>query len=156
MPIAKTVKEYLASRGVSYRLLRHGPSETSRETAEAALIPDDHLVKAVLLKDGVGFLMAVIPGNHWVRVNRIREDLNRHLELASEVDTERLFADCRPGAIPPLGPAYGIETILDDALVPLARVYLEAGDHRHLLQLEGDAFRTLLAGCRQGYWSHPG
>ncbi|GAA3531166.1 YbaK/EbsC family protein [Zobellella aerophila] len=155
MAVAKTVKEYLASRGVSYQLLSHGPSESSRETAMAAQIPDDHLVKAVLLKDGAGYLMAVIPGNHWVRVNRIREGLNRELELAPEADAERLFTDCRPGAIPPLGPAYGIETILDDALIPLARLYLEAGDHKHLLQLEGDAFRMLLAGSRQGYWSHP-
>ena len=54
----------------------------------------------------------------------------------------------------PLGPAYGIETFLDEALMSLANVYLEAGDHEHLVHIGGDDFKTLLSGVRHGFYSH--
>jgi Ala-tRNA(Pro) deacylase len=64
-----------------------------------------------------------------------------------------LFPDCAKGAVPALGAAYGLETFLDEALTSLANVYFEAGDHRHLLRVSGDAFAELLAGARRGHFS---
>ncbi len=66
----------------------------------------------------------------------------------------RLFEDCETGAIPPLGPAYQIETFLDEALTSLANVYFEAGDHENLVHTSGDNFKKLLSGVRHGNYSH--
>jgi hypothetical protein len=46
-----------------------------------------------------------------------------------------------------LGPAYGIETCLDQSLTSLAHVYFEAGDHEQLVHMAGDAFRALPGVC---------
>ena len=61
-----------------------------------------------------------------------------------EDEFARLFGDCEAGAVPPLGPAYRIETYLDDALTSLANVYFEAGDHRTLIHVTGDEFHRLM------------
>ena len=87
-------------------------------------------------------------------MKHVRKELGRDLELVAEDEFSRLFPDCEPGAVPPLGPAYQIETFLDEALTMLANVYFEAGDHEHLVHVNGEDFKTLLSGARQGHYSH--
>jgi Ala-tRNA(Pro) deacylase len=61
-----------------------------------------------------------------------------------------LFADCELGAIPPMGRAYGMETIVDDSLAEQPDVYFEAGDHVSLIHVNAMAFQRLMAGARHG------
>lgn len=150
------IKHYLQSLGVDYQLVAHPRSFSTKEAAEAAHIPEDHIAKAVLFKDEQGLLMVVIPGNGRVKLHTLQRDLNRDLELSPKPEVDALFEDCRPGAIPPLGLAYNLETVLDEAFTLLATVYFEAGDQRHLVQVKGEAFHKLLAGVRRGYFSHYG
>ena len=89
-----------------------------------------------------------------MEIKHLRKELNRELHLAEEEEIGTLFPDCEVGAIPPLGPAYGIETFLDQSVSTLANVYFEAGDHEELIHVSGEAFQTLLSGVRQGYYSH--
>jgi Ala-tRNA(Pro) deacylase len=156
MAVAETVKQSLESAGVDYQLVAHPRSATTRETAASAEVPADHIAKAVILRDDTGFVMAVIPGSNWIRIHKLQHELNRPLQLAPESEAERLFGDCRPGAMPCLGAAYGIETVVDEEIDSLANVYFEAGDHELLVRLSGDDFRTLLSGARRGFYSHPG
>ena len=155
MAIAETLKTWIEDQSIEYRMGSHPISFSSRETATAAHIREDHIAKAVILKDKQGYLMAVIPADQWIKLHAIQQDLNRPLELASEDEIDELFKDCQPGAIPPLGQAYGMETVLDESLTSLANVYLEAGDHEHLLHISGDHFRKIMSGVRHGHFSHP-
>jgi len=154
MAIASTVKDHLESMGVDYELITHPRTHSSRETAAAAQVREDHVAKGVLLQDAGGYVLAVIPGDSWVRLHGIQAELNRELQLAPEQDVERLFGDCDPGAVPCTGMAYGIETIVDEALASLAFVYCESGDHEHLVRLSAAAFHTLMGGLRHGHFSH--
>jgi Ala-tRNA(Pro) deacylase len=67
-----------------------------------------------------------------------------------ESDLGQLFPDCEPGAVPPFGFAYGLETLLDEALRSLSAIYFEAGDHTHLVRVNGETFTKLMAGVRHG------
>jgi Ala-tRNA(Pro) deacylase len=96
--------------------------------------------------------MVVIPGDAWVNLPAIRKELDREMVLAEEKDAAGYFPDCDLGAIPPLGPAYGMETLMDKALISLAYVYLESGDHRSLIKIDGGAFTELLSGVRHGHY----
>jgi len=154
MTIAATQQRYLVQRKAEYDLMLHPHTESSRETAEAAHISDDHIAKAVVVKDVSGYAIVVIPASNWLNMDRLRHELNRDLHLATEDEIAELFEDCEPGAVPPLGPAYGIETLLDESLTSLADVYFEAGDHEQLVHLRGEDFQALLSGARHGYYSH--
>ena len=154
MAIAATVQRFLEDNSVGYDLVSHPHTGSSHETAEAAHVSEDHIAKAVMVRDAAGYAMVVVPASNWVDVEHLRKELNREVHLATEEDFAKLFSDCEAGAVPPLGPAYTIETFLDQALLSLANVYFEAGDHEHLVHITGDDFRSLLAGVRHGYFSH--
>lgn len=154
MAIADTVKAQLESQNIGFELVTHPRSYSSRETAAAAEAREDHIAKGVLLRDAAGHLLVVIPGDSWVRLHGIQTELDRALELAPEQDVERLFGDCDPGAVPCTGMAYGIETVVDEALGTLAYVYFESGDHEHLVRVSGEDFRRLMGGLRHSHFSH--
>jgi Ala-tRNA(Pro) deacylase len=154
MTLAATLKRYLEDRGVDYARVPHPHTGSSHETALAAHVPDDHIAKAVVLRDDAGYLLVVVPASHWLKIDAINRELGRDLQLAREDELATLFSDCRPGAIPPLGAAYGIDTLLDESLTSLASVYFEAGDHEQLVHVHGADFQTLLAGARHGHYSH--
>ena len=154
MAVAETVQRFLEQLSVEYDLVPHPHTGSSHETAEAAHVREDHIAKAVIVKDLAGYAMVVVPASNWVEVEHLRKELNRDLHLATEDELAKLFGDCKAGAVPPLGPAYGVETFLDQAMTSLANVYFEAGDHEQLVHMAGDDFRTLLGGVRHGYYSH--
>jgi Ala-tRNA(Pro) deacylase len=152
--ISTTQERYLVQRDAEYDLLLHPHSGSSRETAVAAHIPEDYIAKAVLVRDATGYAIVVIPASRWLHMDELRSQLQRDFRLASEDEIAHLFKDCEPGAVPPLGPAYGIETLLDEALANLDEVYFEAGDHEQLVHIRGEDFQGLLTGVRRGYYSH--
>ena len=154
MPIAETVRRYLNEHSVDFDVVTHSHTGSSHETAEAAHVREDHIAKAVVVKDANGYAMVVVPASNWVEMDHLRKELNRDLHLATEDELETLFTDCETGAVPPLGPAYGMETFLDESIKSLANVYFEAGDHEGLVHVAGKDFKTLLGGVRHGYFSH--
>ena len=154
MTVAARVRDQLTEHVIDCRLVPHPRTGSTRESASEAHVNEDHIAKAVVVKGEDGYVLAVIPGNTWVKLEALRQELDRPLELAEETEVELLFPDCSPGAVPPLGRAYGMETCLDQALTTLANVYFEAGDHEALVHVTGEAFNTLLQGARQGHFSH--
>jgi Ala-tRNA(Pro) deacylase len=114
-------------------------------TAAAAHVPGDRLAKAVIVQDGDGPLMVVVPSDYHVHLGLLHKHLNREVGLVTEDEVLKLFPDCDEGAVPPIGAAYGIPTLVDEALLDEPEVYLESGDHEHLVKVSGEHFRTLLA-----------
>lgn len=154
MTIAATVKSHLEGRGVDYELMDHPVTGSSHESAQAAHVDEGHIAKAVILQDSYGAVMVVVPGDAWVEVPSVCRELDRQLEIANEKDAAGYFPDCDEGAFPPLGTAYGIDTLLDEALLSLAYVYFESGDHRNLVKVNGDGFVELFSGVRRGHFCH--
>lgn len=154
MSIAKTVIDCLQRDRVSYDVLSHPHTVSALEAAESVSIPADRLAKAVMLRDKRGYVMAVVPASRYVSVKALSRKLRRTLALAQEEVLAPVFKDCARGAIPPLGPAYGIQTMVDDSLVGQPEVYFEAGDHEELIRVSGDQFVALLKQARYGQFSH--
>ncbi len=154
MNLAKTVESYLQQYGIAYTVVHHLPSMSSKQTALAAHVPPHRIAKAVILADDRGYLMAVVPGNRHVELHSLCEKLGRRLELVSEDRIAPVFQDCEVGAIPPLGPAYGMETIVDDSLVGQKQVYFVGGEHDKLVCVDGEEFLRLLGPTRYGQFSH--
>ncbi len=144
MAIASRVKWFLEVNRMRYETLMHRYAETSRDTAEAARVPRGKLAKGVLLEDEHGFVMPIIPADARVDIEKVNALFHRTLRLATEQDAESLFFDCEDGAVPPMGAAYGIPTVIDDRLLDLADVYFEAGTHVDLVHMDGADFFSLI------------
>lgn len=155
MGIASTVREYLDEAGVDYELVHHPYAPNSRRAADAAQVPPDQLAKPVMLGDGRGYLMAVVPASRRVAMRALERKLGRRLSLATERELQDLFSDCQRGAVPALGQAYGIEVVWDDCLASCSDVYFEAGDHTDLVHLSGREFTFLMGRKPHGRISQP-
>jgi Ala-tRNA(Pro) deacylase len=145
---------FLKQHAVEYELINHPHSVSSLHTAQVAHVPGDQLAKSVLLEDESGYLMAVIPSTHRVDLGTLHHRLQRRVGLAIEREVTELFPDCDPGAIPAIGPAYRVATIIDDALLDEPDVYFEAGDHEALVHVSGQAFGTMMAGVPHARFTH--
>jgi Ala-tRNA(Pro) deacylase len=155
MTIATRLKWYLDSHGVDYEVVHHARSNSSLESARAAHVPGGRLAKCVLLEDTRGYVLAVLPASCRIEMKELRWELGRNLALASEAELAGLFSDCELGALPALGDAYGIPTVVDDSLLRLPDLYLEAGDHEDLVHVSGSAFRELLRGSAHARFGRP-
>ena len=154
MAIAITLKDYLSSHGVHYDLVSHAHTESSLETAQAAHISGDKLIKSVMLQDENGLLMAVLPATHRVELGTLHVETQRNLGLATEMEFKSLLSDCELGAIPPVGPAYGIETIMDACIEEMSDLYFEAGDHKDLVHMDKDQYMMLMAQAERLQFTH--
>jgi Ala-tRNA(Pro) deacylase len=144
MAIAKTLINYLEDRGIDYQLVEHQHTPTSVASAHASHVPAHQVAKAVVLCDDQGYVISVLPANHSLEIGWVNEELDRKLEMACEDEFKKLFGDCETGAVPALGEAYGLKVIWDDELAYTSDVYIEAGDHTHLIWLERRDFRKLM------------
>ena len=146
MAIAQTLIKYLKDRGIDYEMVEHAHTPTAVASAHAAHVPTHQVAKAVVLRDDTGYVVSVLPANHSLEVGWVNDALERKLELACEDEFKKLFADCETGAVPAIGDAYGLKVIWDDELAYTADIYIEAGDHEHLIWLERRDFKKLMSG----------
>ncbi len=149
MSVSICVKDYLTGQRVKYDTLIHPTTQDAAHTAQAAHVPGDRVAKAVVLEDENGYVMAVIPASHKLDLEAVGRELNRNLALTQEPKLVDLFRDCEPGAIPALGQAYGMETVVDRSLADNPAVYFEGGDHLSLVRISGPDFRKLMADAPQ-------
>jgi Ala-tRNA(Pro) deacylase len=155
MTTALTLEQHLGKLGIAYDLLPHAPAAWSLRTAEVSHVPADKLAKAVVLKNHDGYLLAVLPASHQLEWKALQNWADESLALATEEELAWLFPDCAPGAVPPIGEAYGVKTIVDDSIAEQPDVYFEGGDHATLVHLAGPAFCKLLAHAKRGRFSRP-
>ena len=150
MTIAASVQKHLIREGVSYELIEHARALDSTHSAQAAHVLGAQLAKGTVLKDDQGFIIAVVPATRKVDLGAMHRRFGRLFGLATEHELKSLFGDCEPGAVPPLGAAYGIDCVLDDSLMEEPDVYFEAGDHCRLVHVSGTDFRKLMTGAPHG------
>ncbi|MFO7477441.1 MAG: YbaK/EbsC family protein [Methyloceanibacter sp.] len=153
MAIALTLERYLDSRHVEYDVIEHAPTRSSLETVETCHIPGDRLAKAVLLRDEVGYALAVLPASRHIRLAELRRQFGDDVVLASEQEVEDLFQDCARGAVPAIGECYGLDMVVDDTIEEQPEVYFEGGDHATLVRMSSRQFADLLGAARHGRFS---
>lgn len=144
MSLAQTLESFLSDRHIPYTTELHPVSTSSLATAHSAHVDEECLAKSVLLGDDRGFVLAVLPASRRLALDRLRQELGRSLYLIPEDEIAQLFPDCAIGALPPIGAAYGLPTVLDASLEEREEIFFEGGDHETLVRVEGDAFLDLL------------
>jgi Ala-tRNA(Pro) deacylase len=156
MTIAHTLKNFLDSQQVPYELVAHRHTVTSLRSAGTAHVDPAQLAKAVLLEEDLEhshYVVAVLPATRRLQLAEAGRNVGRKVHLATEDDAAMLFADCETGAIPALGAAYGLDTIIEDSLLAHPRVYFEAGDHEHLVHMTTKDFLRVLGDCPHGHFA---
>jgi Ala-tRNA(Pro) deacylase len=144
MTISPRLKSYLSRRDVVFEEVPHAEAMCASRSARAAELDGDNVAKAVVVRTGDEYMLAVVPASRRVSLADLTRWLGRDVQLADEPELQPLFADCTLGAIPPIGDAFGLETVLDDSLLTDDDVYFEGGDHRTLVHVAASDWRRLM------------
>jgi Ala-tRNA(Pro) deacylase len=155
MYLSHTVTRFLDTRDIDFRTITHRHTMTTNQTAFSAQVPRERVAKAVLFGDEEHYILAIVPASGRVDPTALGEVLGRReLVLAGEDEIAMVFPDCELGAIPAVGPAYGIDTVVDASLLVQPEIYFEGGDHEHLVHVSGANFRKLMLGTKKGMICH--
>lgn len=153
MTIANSIKEDLDQMGIHYDVVDHPQSDSSRGSAYSAHIPAEQLAKGVVLKDEQGYVLAVLPATRNLNLKTLEDHLGRRLELEDEQVLPKLFPDCKLGAVPAIGSAYDMDTIVDKSLLSASEIYFESGDHEKLIHIKEGEFEKLMQGAKYDRFS---
>lgn len=155
MTISSTLNEFLDQQKVAFELMPHPHTSSSMDTVRQTRVPGNRLAKAVVVKEAGKYSMVIVPSVEHVDLAMLRDELGRGLELATESELGEIFLDCEIGAVPPIGPAWGLNTYLDDSfLADDEEVFFEAGDHKDLVRVSGDQFQKLQGNAMHGHYGH--
>lgn len=132
------VTHYLGARGASYDVLEHAPTYTAAEAARATHTAPGEEAKAVLLRSGDRYQLAVVPASERIDLRKLREALGEtsSLRLATEREIGSDFPQFDVGAVPPFGPMLSAVEVLDRRLLEYDRIVCAGGDHRHSIRLD--------------------
>lgn len=153
MAIPMTIREYLRACDIDYEEVKHPHEVSTSRIAEKAHVTGEQLAKAIMLHGDSGYRVAVLPSTCDADLDSLSQLFNEKVELASEDEITSRFNDCDPGAITPVGQAYGLQVYVDDMLRHQPDIYFDAGDHETLLHMSGSEFARLMADSPHGQFS---
>jgi Ala-tRNA(Pro) deacylase len=133
--IPKRLIDCLDENKVNYEILRHPEAVTAQRIAEAEHVKGRHHAKVVMLKSGGQHLMAVLPAEHLIDLEKLATFVGKDISFESEQEFESLFPDCAVGAMPPFGNLYGVPTYVDKSLAEEDYIVFEAGTHTEAIKL---------------------
>jgi prolyl-tRNA editing enzyme YbaK/EbsC (Cys-tRNA(Pro) deacylase) len=120
--LADSLRRYLDAQNAQYRVMPHAESAHARDTARLVDVPYRRFAKSVLVRalsrPPGQLVLAVIPADCNLNLDRLRVHVGFPLEIASEQDTRRFFPGVPPGLLPPIG-ALAVEHVpvfVDEAL----------------------------------------
>jgi len=145
MAIPASVSDFLDRHHARYSVLRHPVAYTAQEEAAAAQVPGRDWAKVVVCVADGHPMLAVLPAPLKVDVTRLKDVTHAHwLRLAREDEFKGLYTDCEVGAMPPLGPLYRQDVVVDESLADHRDIVFDAGSHREAIRMPYAEFERLV------------
>jgi Ala-tRNA(Pro) deacylase len=145
MAIPASVSDFLDRHHARYSVLRHPVAYTAQEEAAAAQVPGYDWAKVVVCVADDRPLLAVLPAPLKVDVTQLKAATHAgSLRVARENEFQGLYADCEIGAMPPLGPLYRQEVVVDTTLTDAHDIVFDAGSHREAICMSYAEFERLV------------
>ena len=135
MNIPNRLIDCLEQNTVRYELLKHPEAVTAQRLAQAEHVKGRHHAKVVMLKAGDQHVMAAIPADHQIDLEKAGSVIGQSASLDRENEFKPLFPDCAVGAMPPLGNLYGVQTFVDKRLAEQDYIVFEAGTHSDAIKM---------------------
>jgi Ala-tRNA(Pro) deacylase len=140
------VLDFLRSHGVWYEALLHRPAATSTKRAACVHVPGRKVAKAVLVRAGDSFVLAVLPATARIDLVQMSEVVGEpasRVRLATVDELLAVFPNCEPGVVPPFGRLYGLKTLVDSELADSPEIIVGANTRHEGLRMFFRDFQTL-------------
>ena len=151
MALAARLEQFLARKGIPCLELPISPSANLEAAVTASDQPRSEFIQATILIDSGGAVMAVHALDSALDPEAVRQLTGRRLQALTPGQAIRLFNDCDPGFVPPIGGAYNLPVLIDDDVMQAERLLLPGGSGESVIELQGRHFRLATAGARHGH-----
>ena len=141
MTIPASIKRYLDTEGVDYQVV----------TAAHTGLQSANIIRAQVVKDWRGTLLAVFPNDHRIDLETLNKQLQREFVLAPSPTPMAAFRDCAANALPPLPAVYGLRSIMDSSLKGIDPIYFQAGNDGELIRVTARGFSLLQQNAWHGH-----
>jgi Ala-tRNA(Pro) deacylase len=143
MNIPSKLIDFLRQGKARYEILHHPEAFTAQELSAIEHVKGRCHAKVVMVNVEDKKLMAVLPADHRVDLEKFGRITGYRTALATEADFKALFPDCAVGAMPPFGNLYGIETYVDQSLAGDDFIVFEAGTHSDAIRMSYSDYARL-------------
>lgn len=142
--IAKDLKKLLDSHKIKYVTVTHSPAYTTQSVSHAVHLPDDKMIKSVIVKLDGTLVMAVVHGSKKVDLELLKKVTKaKKADIATENEFKNAFPDCEVGAMPPFGNLYKMKMYVDDSLAKDQEIGFNAGTHSELIKMNFKDYEKL-------------
>lgn len=137
--------QYLDEHAIKYVSTRHSPAFTAAEVAVSANVASRSFAKTIIIEIEGEPAMLVLPANRRILIHDLRDMLGtEQVKLASEAHIRDLFPDCELGAMPPIGPLYGLKVHVTASLTQEREITFNAGTHTETITMAYADFARLV------------
>lgn len=150
MAASAKLEVFLNRKGVVYETVLHDEMPTFDVAVSSAGIAQEEVIRATLLIDLNGVVMAVHGYHTAVDVDAVSDATGRRLQLLTARQADRMFSDCESGFHPPIGAAYDVPVVVDEPVLAMSQAYMASGISNSMIRMDGRALRLSLAGARKG------
>ncbi|WP_126454303.1 HDOD domain-containing protein [Sulfuriflexus mobilis] len=154
MMISTTVSQFIDQQGVKYVVLPHAETRTLEECAEAVGASFAKMLRAVVITNGIGHYMVVLPITHVLDFKALQRQLGKDFRVAPYRNFSDCFGCCARGSVPPLGTAFGMPMLIDISVRDLEEVFFEPGSHTEAIKMRGRDFLGLIEGAEYGAFAY--
>jgi Ala-tRNA(Pro) deacylase len=148
MGIPTRLIDFLEQSKVRYEILHHPEAFTSHELAAIEHVKGKDRAKVVMVKAGAEIIMAVLPTDRRLDLEKLGEITGGIAAMAAEAEFKPLFPDCAIGTMPPFGHLYGVATYVDRSVAEADRLVFEAGTHSDAIKMRYADYERLANATR--------
>jgi len=132
-----TLTDYLDRESIAYELLRHERTFTGIDEARVLGIQADEVLKTIVLDSRGRHVAAVLPSGERLDLALVREVLgDPEASLANENEITHDFGGFELGALPPIAPLLGVETLVDLTVKAHGPVIFAAGTQTESMKVD--------------------
>lgn len=122
------VMDYLQGRGVTFTVIPHPKAATAAGEAHELHLPEDEVVKTVVVIANFGPALMVVPASRKLDMDLVVEAVgDPETRLATERELERQFPDYELGALPPFSMLLLAPMYIDPSVAERETIVFAAG-----------------------------
>lgn len=126
--MAENIETFLNSQNIKFEIKNYSPlAKNAREAAEEMGMPEERLLKSLLLKSKSGYILLLIPSSAKIDFNELSQRLNEKYELAPPEDVADLTG-YQIGTVSPFCLKTNIPIYLDKAALAMDFVGVGSGE----------------------------
>lgn len=137
------IKKRLKKENVDFEILNHKPVYTSKEAADIRDVKLKTGVKAMVFKTKEEFIMALIPADKRVNVNKLKKVNSSEIKLASPNEVLKR-TNCKVGSVPPFGFKKRLKTFMDKDILENKEVNFNIGLHTKSVKMKSGDLRNII------------